>query len=222
MKYDLPEIDETALEAEAQRLWSQACGYQARLDLAEQLAHAAVEHAEAARFDEAARCGQIAKRLYTRMSNLNGLPDVGRIQYWLAAISTEVGWGVSLRRQGDCEGALAVSSTVEDALSVVREEAIQLDDADTLNEWVRTTSAHFMNKGVLLRDLGRKEEAIEAWTAANELLFDIYIRDIGPDEDVESTARVVNIWENKIVLTCEVDMVGRSDAGRSEVGSYVS
>lgn len=62
-----------------------------------------------------------------------------------------------------------------------------------------------MNWGVLDRVSGRQEQAMEKFSDAEDLLFGQYIRKIGPLEDLEASVKIINLWQNSMETSIELD-----------------
>jgi hypothetical protein len=168
---------------------------------------------ERGELDDARQKGQIAAGLYDRMSRIDGLPEAGRIHMKLAGIKTQICQAAGLRRQGELDASVEAYGAIEGALKSISDQVFSLDeeDSEVIFDWITTTGALMMNKGVVLSEAGRTSEAIEAWNGAEELLFDHYVKMIGPEADLECTAKVINVWENK--------MVAAGEAGRWEIAA---
>jgi|GEM_PF-3735514 len=71
-------------------------------------------------------------------------------------------------------------------------------------EWFQVSGGLRMNQGVLYNVMGRKEDAMEFWRMAEELLFDNLVKSLGPEADLEITGSVMKLWDNMLSVSIEM------------------
>lgn len=199
--------EEAALQIEVDRIWSQGDSIKAIAISAAHLAEKAVHQLQKGEYAEGFFKGHIADRLYNRLASIERLSRAERLQLKLAGLKTKISESIGLRRKGNLSEALELNQTTEGALQQLSQDVLTLEKKDerVVFDWYSTVGALLLNKGVVLTDLGKRKMALETWIKGENFLFDRYIKIIGPEADLECTAKVINLWENKFVAAAKIE-----------------
>ena len=163
--------------------------------------------------DAAIASAQIAAALYDQLSESEKASESKRLEARLAKARILVTQGALQRRAKQPADSANTFAIVERLLNQIHDDVFRprkpdgirglipvlnkpRQNIDLITDWVRAKGALLMNNGVLLDETGHPSEALAVWREAEVTLFDEYVKLVGPEEDVETTGKIINLWEN--------------------------
>lgn len=191
---------------------------------------------EAGNFDDAVRLGRTATSLWKKLSESTSASDSQREISKLSGLRTEACLGSSQWKSGDFESARNTFELARKSLAEMQQEMeaprkpsglfsffkSAKPDFELLRQWTQIYAAVDMNNGVMLSARNKFDDAIQSYGLAEQTLFDGYIKHIGPDEDLESTGKVINLWENIMTAALAANRNGRAAEAAANIMKLIS
>ena len=158
-------------------------------------------------FSAAQHHADIASSMYDRMAEPMPMASPNRLFLDLAWAKIQLSRAAGYRRAGDVDLAAKAFLAGENRLLKIRDAifaAADTEHEELTFDWLSTMGALQMNRGVLQSSEGDLDGALESWRSAEEVMFDGYVKQVGPNEDVVCAGKVINLWENMMVAALEV------------------
>ncbi|MEO1526424.1 MAG: hypothetical protein AAFX06_13385 [Planctomycetota bacterium] len=172
-------------------------------------------------FPTAVRHAQIASALWERLSQSETASATQRMSAKLSRFGTATCLGSSQWKSGDFDAAKQTFAEARGALTEMEPEVCSRPkpsgiakfipfvrprpDQDTIREWLQTLTAIHLNEGVMFHASEDYKASLACYENASHVLFDRHVKRIGPEDDLESTGKVINIWENTMACGLDAD-----------------